>query len=83
MFPKDSAAVLDDNDEPVVELANAASEASADVEGEDADAGGEGEPQGKRAKTGGAPLPPVHAVTKEDVEQGTFQMTDVVLPMPG
>lgn len=81
VFPKDSAAVLDDNDEPVLELVNTASEASADAKGEDADVGGEGEPEAKRAKTGGVPA--VHVVTKEDVEQGTFLLTDVVLPMPG
>lgn len=85
VFPKDSAtAVLDDNnnnddgDEPLTNPGEEDAGADAAGEGE-----GEGEPEAKRAKTFGAPVPPVHVVTKEDVEQGTFQLTDVVLPMPG
>lgn len=60
-----------------------------DGEGGTADAdegeGGGGPPEPKRAKKGGSPanLPAVHVVTKEDVEAGTFGLTDVVLPMPG
>lgn len=49
----------------------------------DGDQEGEGDPEAKRAKKGPPRLPPVHVVTKEDVEAGTFQLTDVILPMPG
>lgn len=80
MFPKDVAVDIDSNlVEPVVEILSSkdggvgSGGADDTLEGRDA----------KRAKTAGSNLPEVHVVTAEDVENGTFQLTDVVLPMPG
>lgn len=39
--------------------------------------------EAKRARKTREALPEVHVVTAEDVKQGTFELTDVVLPMPG
>lgn len=39
--------------------------------------------EAKRARKTREALPEVHVVTAQDVEQGTFGITDVVLPMPG
>lgn len=39
--------------------------------------------EAKRARKTREALPEVHVVTAQDIEQGTFGITDVVLPMPG
>ncbi|CAM9677210.1 unnamed protein product [Ectocarpus fasciculatus] len=90
VFPRDSpAAAIEDDatlvDPAVVAAAAADSGEGAEGDGDGGDEGGEGQqPEAKRAKTAQASsLPPVHVVTKEDVEEGAFRLTDVVLPMPG
>lgn len=83
VFPKDSAVDLDDAlMEPQIEIA-AADEAAVGVHGCGGGEEGVENTDAKRAKTTRAPLPSVHVVTKEDMEKGTFELTDVVLPMPG
>ncbi|CAN0053154.1 unnamed protein product, partial [Laminaria digitata] len=89
VFPKDSSTNPDATlVEPEVHILNT-QEASPGVGaggggGEEAGAGDSAENREvKRAKTVRAPLPDVHVVTKEDVEEGVFRLSDVVLPMPG
>lgn len=82
MFPKDSAcegnATLV---EPEVTLdAGGSNGGVGDEEGGEEAADGR---EAKRPKSSRAPLPSVHVVTREDVDAGTFELTDVVLPMPG
>lgn len=85
VFPRDSPAAVIEDDATLVDPAiGAAAVDAAEGDGDGEDEGGEGQqPEAKRAKTAGTSLPPVHVVTKEDVEEGTFRLTDVVLPMPG
>ncbi|CAM9851642.1 unnamed protein product [Ectocarpus sp. 6 AP-2014] len=85
VFPRDSPAAAIEDDATLVDPATgAAAVDAAERDGDGEDEGGEGQqPEAKRAKTAGSSLPPVHVVTKEDVEEGTFRVTDVVLPMPG
>lgn len=89
VFPQDSAAVEADAvfAEPAGEIDSAAAGALAAVDGgaaaDTGDGEGEEDPEAKRAKKGKTSLPPVHVVTKKDVEEGKFRLTDVVLPMPG
>eukprot|EP00752_Nemacystus_decipiens_P003898 g3578.t3 len=78
VFPPDVLAVEDD---PILIDAPATVDDAAALG--DGDQEGDGDPEAKRAKRGPTPLPRVHAVTKEDVKAGTFQLTDVILPMPG
>ncbi|CAN0520914.1 unnamed protein product, partial [Ectocarpus sp. 12 AP-2014] len=85
VFPRDSPAAAIEDDATLVDPAiGAAAVDAAEEDGDGEDEGGEGQqPEAKRAKTAETSLPPVHVVTKEDVEEGTFRLTDVVLPMPG
>ncbi len=83
VFPKDSAAAaaaaaLGDD---VALAESAAVEGADEIEQEQEVA--EEQPEAQPSKSDPAPLPSVHVVTKEDVEQGTFGLADVVLPMPG
>lgn len=62
-------------------------------EGGEGNEGGEGDEgdesdvantrEAKRARKTQEGLPEVHVVTQEDVKKGIFDITDVVLPMPG
>lgn len=80
MFPKGVAVDIDSNlVEPSVEILSGKNGGVGSGGVEDTAEGRET----KRAKTAGAGLPEVHVVTAEDVENGTFKLTDVVLPMPG
>ena len=89
VFPKDSSANPDATlVEPEVQiLATGEALPGPGVGGDGGEEAGVGDSaenrEVKRAKTVRAPLPDVHVVTKEDVEQEAFRMSDVVLPMPG
>lgn len=90
VFPKNMTVDVDSVfQEPDVEIADHdAAEASGADEGGRGDgdvevAGAEEDRDTKRAKKTRQSLPEVHVVTKEDVDNKTFALTDVVLPMPG
>lgn len=85
VFPKDAAVDIDSTlREPEVKMVAPVQSSAGD--GADG-SGGDGEElesrDAKRAKIERARLPEVHVVTKKDVEEGSFRLTDVVLPMAG
>lgn len=96
VFPRHSTVDIDSElFEPEVEIV-ADAEGSTEEGGGGLQADGGGDEEGgegvedaddsrdtKRARKCQKSLPEVHVVTSEDVDSGAFNITDVVLPMPG
>lgn len=81
----------DGNDATNASASASADDAEADAGAESAEVNGEGEGgdeeaegrDAKRARKCRDALLDVHVVTQEDVDKGTFKITDVILPLPG
>lgn len=76
--------LLDGVDSPAADADSGGVALEGEGDGEEGDEEAEEEGRdAKRSRKCRESLPEVHVVTEEDVEKETFDVTEVVLPMPG